>query len=397
MATRFRTWPEKVERLISIDCSSPMSASTRRRRAAPPRRPAGAGRLVQDGREPERLQRHGLAARVRAADDDRAQPSQVEVDRHRRRGIEQRVPCAEQAHLVADPHFARHASAREDAARHGQVELPGGFDERVSALRGRRHCGQLAQDPLDLLALGAGRLRQAVAELDDREGSTKSVWPDADASWTIPGTFERALALTASTGRPPRSVTNSSCRCSRSPERASRRSSSTARWWPRRSSRRSGAGWARPCRAGRSRRPRRSGRWPRRRRAGRDRSPCDVGEERRRRPRATRAPLGPRRRRRRSSPRRAARRRQRSAQGGSGDGVAHVDDSVELGLLRHLQERDRLRGQRLAAAHLRLVGRRLERERERLADRRGGGAGEPLGDRRELERGERLGVHTRPV
>ena len=71
-------------------------------------------------------------------------------------------------------------------------------------------------------------------------GSTKSVCPEPEASWTIPFTLERELALTASTGRPPRMATKSSCRCSaRLGERASRRSSSATRWRPSRSSRRS--------------------------------------------------------------------------------------------------------------------------------------------------------------
>ena len=44
-------------------------------------------------------------------------------------------------------------------------------------------------------------------------GSTNSVWPELLVSWTMPGTALRALARTATTGRPPRSVTKSSCRC----------------------------------------------------------------------------------------------------------------------------------------------------------------------------------------
>ena len=45
-------------------------------------------------------------------------------------------------------------------------------------------------------------------------GSTKSVWPEPEESCTIPGTRPRADAFSASTGRPPRSVTKSSWRCS---------------------------------------------------------------------------------------------------------------------------------------------------------------------------------------
>ena len=55
-----------------------------------------------------------------------------------------------------------------------------------------------------------------------------------------PGTLFRELALTASTGRPPRCVTKSSCRCSRQPlERTSCSSLSVTRWRPLRSSARS--------------------------------------------------------------------------------------------------------------------------------------------------------------
>ena len=47
-------------------------------------------------------------------------------------------------------------------------------------------------------------------------GSTKIVSPDPELSCTMPGTAERDDAFTASTGRPPRSVVNVSCRCDRS-------------------------------------------------------------------------------------------------------------------------------------------------------------------------------------
>ena len=71
-------------------------------------------------------------------------------------------------------------------------------------------------------------------------GSTKSVWPESEASWTRPGTLLRELALTASTGRPPRWVTKSSCRCSRMPLlRTSCSSRSATRCRPVRSSPRS--------------------------------------------------------------------------------------------------------------------------------------------------------------
>src|SRR5581483_9611341 len=71
-------------------------------------------------------------------------------------------------------------------------------------------------------------------------GSTNSVWPELDASWTMPGTFARSVARTASTGRPPRSARNDSCSASRTAsERATRASSSRTRAAPDRSSARS--------------------------------------------------------------------------------------------------------------------------------------------------------------
>src|SRR6266511_3728860 len=71
-------------------------------------------------------------------------------------------------------------------------------------------------------------------------GSTNRVCPEPDASWTMPPIRRRALAFSASTGRPPRSVTKSSCRCSRNAGlRASRRNSSKTRSFPARSSLRS--------------------------------------------------------------------------------------------------------------------------------------------------------------
>ena len=60
-------------------------------------------------------------------------------------------------------------------------------------------------------------------------GSTKIVSPDPELSCTIPGTAERDDAFTASTGRPPRSVVNVSCRCDRSRTASCRRRSDASR------------------------------------------------------------------------------------------------------------------------------------------------------------------------
>ena len=65
-------WPEKVERDWSMDCSSPISARTASKTG---KFRAQGGRhaqteLVHEGEEPYRLERDGLAARVRSCDDE---------------------------------------------------------------------------------------------------------------------------------------------------------------------------------------------------------------------------------------------------------------------------------------------------------------------------------------
>ena len=126
--------------------------------------------LVQQRGEPERLQRHRLAARVRAAEHERAQPAEVEVDRHGRLGIEERMARRCEPHLVRDLHGRALPAARERAERQRQVDPSRRLDRRGHQRRGFADGGrQLAQDPLDLLALGARRLGLAVRELDDVE------------------------------------------------------------------------------------------------------------------------------------------------------------------------------------------------------------------------------------
>ncbi len=134
------------------------------------RRRAQAG-LVEERREPERLERDRLAARVRPADDEGAQPVEVEVDGNRGRTVEQRVARREQAHLAADRHFGAAPAARERPARECEVDCTERLDEgreRTGLLRD--YGGERAEDPLRLVTLGAGRLGQAVVPLDDREG-----------------------------------------------------------------------------------------------------------------------------------------------------------------------------------------------------------------------------------
>ncbi len=126
--------------------------------------------LVEDGREPERLQGHGLAAGVRPADHERAQRAELEVDRDRRGPVEQRVARPEQHDFVALSHERAPPAAREAAAGDGEVERCGGVDERHERLG---LCGderrEVAQDPGDLVALGDLGLAQAVRVVDRRQ------------------------------------------------------------------------------------------------------------------------------------------------------------------------------------------------------------------------------------
>ena len=126
--------------------------------------------LMQQRREAERLQRDGLAAGVRPRDDERPEVVELEVDRHRDRRIEQRVPCAAKVDAVTDRHLGAPPRPREGPARDGEVDLPDGLDERDEPVGAGAHGGrELAQDPRDLVALCALRLTEPVRVLDDGE------------------------------------------------------------------------------------------------------------------------------------------------------------------------------------------------------------------------------------
>ena len=171
IATRLATWPEKVERLISIDCRSPMSASTASKTgsaavsaggrspdwcssAARPSvfsatvLPPVFGPLITSARRPPRSRSIGTAV-FGSSSGWRAPTSRTSSDTSTGapRQPRERVPSA----------IARSIAAGG---------LDGGSERaRLLADGGR----QLAEDPLDLLALGAGGFRLAVAELDDLE------------------------------------------------------------------------------------------------------------------------------------------------------------------------------------------------------------------------------------
>ena len=169
----------------------------------------------------ERLQRDRLAAGVRPADDERAEVAEIEVDRDGGRRVEQRVPRAEEPHLVRDLDRRAAPAARDRAARDGQSIAPVASTSAASAAALSATAAESSR------RMRSTSSRSSPAASDWRlfssttsNGSTKRVWPEPDESWTIPFTLRRALGFTASTGRPPRSATKSSCRCSRSAGRA---------------------------------------------------------------------------------------------------------------------------------------------------------------------------------
>ena len=164
--------PEKVERLISIDCWSPMSASTWSK--------TGSAAVAAGGRRPDWW---SSAARPSVFSATVLPPvfgplttsarsvAEVEVDRDGGRRVEQRMARAERAGPRPETRPARRASgARACRTRAPGRSRPSPRRARASASARRADGGrQLAQDPLDLLALGAGGLGLAVVQLDDLE------------------------------------------------------------------------------------------------------------------------------------------------------------------------------------------------------------------------------------
>ena len=121
-------------------------------------------RLMQQRGEPERLQRDRLAARVRAADHERAQAAEVEVDRHGGLGSSSGWRAPRAAPRPRPRRARRSSRARACRARSRGRSRPSPRPRRSASERRLADGGrQLAQDPLDLLALGARRLRLAVA------------------------------------------------------------------------------------------------------------------------------------------------------------------------------------------------------------------------------------------
>ena len=275
-----------------------------------------------------------------------------------------------------------HASARSIRAG----GLDGGRDRfGLDADRGR----ELAQDPLDLLPLRAGGLRLRRFESSTTSnGSTNSVWPESELSWTMPGTLLRELARTARTGRPPRCGDEVLLQVLAEPARsdelleplgdavaagpqlraelAQLRGGVVAQvgavlldGLPDRVRERPQPGLDRGARA----------------RAGAARPRASSAARARRRLRRCRATSAQHR----GVEHAAARRR--------GPAASRTScDPASGGCSASVEERDRLGGQRLAPRDLGGVGRGRERQRERGAVLGRGRGGEPLADRREFER-----------
>ena len=213
-----------------------------RRRAAPPRPPAAAARPGgARAASPSVFSATVLPPVFGPLMTSARRPAEVEVDRHRGR----RDRAAGAARRAAAPRrrcVDRRAApaARERPQASARSSAADGLDER--AQRAPRCAptrrGQLAQDPLDLLALGARPPRTAGCSRSTiANGSTNSVWPDADASWTIPGTL-RARARLHGEHRPAAALGDEVLLqvLAQLRSAASRRSSSATRCRPSRSS-----------------------------------------------------------------------------------------------------------------------------------------------------------------
>src|SRR6185312_23009 len=97
--------------------------------------------------------------------------SEVEVDRHGIRGIEQWMARADEPNVVFHLDVRPTPRARDRAARNREVDRSGRLDERleyVGPLADRAR--ELAQDALGLLALLARDLRVPVVQLHHVEG-----------------------------------------------------------------------------------------------------------------------------------------------------------------------------------------------------------------------------------
>ena len=201
--------PEKVDRLSRdrLVVADVGQHPVEHRQARPSRGRAKAA-LVQHGEQAERLEGDGLAAGVGARDHQGAEA------RAGRRSTGTAVPGR----------AAGGGRAPRSTSSAGSTGQPSQRARERAAGQARSRCGQRlhgvveGRPPPPTRLESAARMRSTssrsrgrqlatpVVGLDQGIGSTKSVSPEAELSWTMPGTAERELALTASTGRPPRSV-----------------------------------------------------------------------------------------------------------------------------------------------------------------------------------------------
>ena len=135
--------------------------------------------LVDQSEDSQRLERNGLAARVGSADHQRTEPGQRQVDRHRGRGIEQRVARALQrdiaGRLVDD---ASIPFERQRGTSDGQVDLCDplhGIGQKIGDLADG--LGELRQHALDLDALTRLQFAHPVVGLEDLQRLDKHGLP----------------------------------------------------------------------------------------------------------------------------------------------------------------------------------------------------------------------------
>ena len=329
------------------------------------RRRLGGGpqpRLVQERGEPERLQRDRLAAGVGAADHERPQATEVEIDRHGRSASSSgwRAPASRTSSDDLDP--GAFPAARERAERDRQVDPPRRLDRSAEERSGLADAGPTAR-------AGSARPPRARHSSPRTGGSRARRRRTARRTTSVrsrrrrgrsPARCGGALAFTASTGRPPRRVMNSSCRCSRSSlERTSCSSLSRTRCRPVRSSPRSlrSFGEALSRRSEPSSSTARSIAFATRAESRIDRSGQRAEQRRRHLVERSARPQRPGGRA-RDVP--ECLRRERAAERRVRRRLAHVADPLERRLERLVEEADRLGGQCLPARDLVGFGRGLE-------------------------------------
>ena len=391
------TWPEKVERLISIDCRSPMSASTWSKTgsaavSAGGRSPAWCssaaspsvfsatvlppvfGPLITSARRPPRSRSIGTAAS----------------------GSSSGWRARREPHLVRDLDGRALPAARERPERERQVDSSRRLDGRGQQRGGFADGGrQLAQDPLDLLALGARRLGLAVRELDDVERLDEERLARVGGVVDDPGHAAAGARLDgehgAAAAQGDEVLLQVLAQVARADELLELVADALA----------AGAELAAELAQLRGRVVAQVGavlldgavdRLRDRRQRGVDRR-RQLAEERRRR--LVERPARPQRPRRRVGDVPERLRRERTAERGVRRLLADVADAVERRLERLVQERDRLGRQRLPPRHLVGVGRRLELRGERRAELGRGRTRDPLPDRGKLQHVERIRVHAR--